>query len=259
MTGDVSYAGLALSLLLVVVAIGLSVAQHLGLEGKMAWSAARALVQLLIIGAGLALIIDPETPLAWSWLWIAGMVVFASFTVGRRAGAIPGVEWIGLAAFTAAAVVTLGVLFGLRVFPLEARTLVPLAGMMIGNSMTATVVVANRIVEEFQDKRLDIEARLALGQSSTLAGLPFVRRALRTALTPHIERTKAVGIVFLPGAMTGLILAGVDPVDAVMVQAVVMYLILGATATTTAVVALSARRRLFTPDHRLVRLPAAKE
>jgi putative ABC transport system permease protein len=63
-----------------------------------------------------------------------------------------------------------------------------------------------------------------------------------------------VGIVFLPGAMTGLILAGVAPIDAVLVQVVVMYLVLGATATSTAVVAEGLTRRLFTADHRMVRL-----
>ena len=72
---------------------------------------------------------------------------------------------------------------------------------------------------------------------------------------PQIETTKAVGIIFLPGAMTGLILAGVDPVDAVMVQVVVMYLVLGSAATATTVVATGLVRRLFTPDHRLVGLP----
>ncbi|HYZ99646.1 MAG TPA: ABC transporter permease, partial [Acidimicrobiales bacterium] len=75
-----------------------------------------------------------------------------------------------------------------------------------------------------------------------------------TALTAQIESTKAVGLVFLPGAMTGLILAGVDPVDAVLVQAAIMYLILGAVATNVVVIGLGLTRRLFTPDHRLVRL-----
>ena len=78
--------------------------------------------------------------------------------------------------------------------------------------------------------------------------------SLRTALIPQIETTKAVGLIVLPGAMTGLILAGVDPIDAVQVQAAVMYLVLGSVATTTAVMALGIRRRLFTRDHRLVRL-----
>ena len=117
-----------------------------------------------------------------------------------------------LGEFVAAGTVTLGVIFGLWIFPLEARDLVPVAGMMVGNSMNATVVVARRVVEELRDKRDEVEARLALGQSSRRASLPYVRSAIRTALTPQVETTKGVGLVFLPGAMTGLILAGVDPV-----------------------------------------------
>ena len=149
---------------------------------------------------------------------------------------------------------TLGVIFGFGIFPLEARALVPLAGMMVGNSMNATVVVARRVVEELRDKRDEVEARLALGHSSRRASLPYVRSAIRTALTPQVETTKGVGLVFLPGAMTGLILAGVDPVDAVKVQAAIMFLILGSVATTTTVVGFGAASRLFTPDHRLVPL-----
>jgi putative ABC transport system permease protein len=81
-----------------------------------------------------------------------------------------------------------------------------------------------------------------------------VRTALRTALTPQIEQIKAVGLIALPGAMTGLVLAGVEPVDAVRVQLAVMYLILGSVATSVTVVGLGLARRLFTPDHRLARL-----
>ena len=157
-------------------------------------------------------------------------------------------------AFGAAAVVTLGVLFGLRIFELNARTLIPLAGLMVGNSMTSTVLVARRVYEELRDKRAEVEARLALGLTSADAARPYIRNALRTALIPQIETTKAVGLVFLPGAMTGLILAGVAPLDAVRVQAAVMYLVLGSASTTTAVIALGAQRRLFTRDHRLVRM-----
>jgi putative ABC transport system permease protein len=78
---------------------------------------------------------------------------------------------------------------------------------------------------------------------------------MRTAMIPQIESTKAVGLVFLPGAMTGLILAGVSPVDAVQVQLAIMYLILGSVATSVTVVALGLARRLFTEDSRLVPLP----
>lgn len=125
---------------------------------------------------------------------------------------------------------------------------------MVGNSMNATVLAARRVVEEITDKADEVEIRLALGQPYRQAARPYLAASLRTALIPQIETTKAVGFVFLPGAMTGLILAGVDPVDAVLVQAVVMFLVLGAAATTTTVIGLGMLNRLFTPDHRLVRL-----
>jgi putative ABC transport system permease protein len=251
---DIGWGGLALSLVLVVVAVGLSWWRRLGLESSITWAAARALVQLLAVGLVLDLLLEPNTSLAWSWLWVLGMVLFAAETVRRRARDVPAMFSLALGAFAAAAVVVLGVLFGLGVFELDSRTLIPLAGLMIGNSMTATVLVARRLYEELRDKRDEVEARLALGQTSWEAARPYVRGALRTALVPQIETTKAVGLVFLPGAMTGLILAGIDPFDAVLVQAAVMYVVLGATATTTTVVAMGVQRRLFTRDHRLVRI-----
>jgi putative ABC transport system permease protein len=126
--------------------------------------------------------------------------------------------------------------------------------MMIGNSISGTVSASRRVVAELADHRPEVEARLALGHPWSEASRPYVRSALRTALTSQIESTKAVGLVFLPGAMTGLILAGVDPVDAVLVQAALMFLILGAVATNAAVVGVGLTRRLFTDDHRLIPL-----
>ena len=252
MPGDVDVVGLAASLLLVIVAIVLSMWQHLGLEKSLVWATVRALVQLLAIGAVLAFVIDPERSLVLSWLWVVGMAVFAAWTLSQRAPQVPGLFAIGLAAFAAALAVTLSVIFGLGIFPLEARALVPLAGMMVGNSMNAAVLAATRISEELADNRAQVEARLALGQPSVVAARPHVRRSLRTAMIPQIETTKTVGLVFLPGAMTGLILAGVDPVDAVMVQAAIMFLILGSTATATTLVVLGSQGRFFTPDHRLL-------
>jgi putative ABC transport system permease protein len=121
--------------------------------------------------------------------------------------------------------------------------------------MTATVLVAQRLVDELRDKRDEVEARLALGLPARQAATPYVRTALRSSLSPQIETTKATGLVFLPGAMTGLILAGVAPVQAVLVQAVVMFLILGSVSITTVVVALGLVHRLFTADDRLLPLP----
>jgi putative ABC transport system permease protein len=256
---DVTTLGLIASLALIAVALGLSLWQRLHLERDIVWATIRSIIQLLAVGAVLLIVIDPAQPLILSWAWVAAMVVFAAVVVQRRAREVPDILRLGFLALGVSALVTLGVIFGLRVFPLEGRTLVPLAGMMIGNSMKATVVAARRVIEEIRDKRREVETRLALGQASRLAARPYVRAALRTALTPQIETTKAVGLVFLPGAMTGLILAGVNPVSAVLVQAAIMYLILGSVATTSTVVALGVARLLFTTDHRLKPLPKPAE
>ncbi|MEX2256113.1 MAG: iron export ABC transporter permease subunit FetB [Acidimicrobiia bacterium] len=254
---DIGWAGLALSLLLVAVAIALSLWERLGLERGIAWAATRALAQLLAVGLLLQVLLEPDVSIWWGWGWVVAMVVIAAWTVRRRAPSVPGSLGLAVLAFAGSAVLTLGVLFGFGVFDLEIRTLIPLAGLMIGNSLAATVLVSRRLLAEFDDKRDEVEARLALGQPAPEAAHPYVREALRTALVPQIETTKAVGLIVLPGAMTGLILAGVDPIDAVQVQAAVMFLVLGSVATTTTVMALGIRRKLFTRDHRLLRVGAA--
>lgn len=253
--GDVTPLGLVASLTLVAIAVAVSWWRRLGLERRIVWATIRAIVQLLVVGAALALVIDPARPLVWSWLWVVAMTVYAGDVVRRRAPEIPQLLPLAAVAFVVAAVLTLGIVFGFGIVPAEGRTIVPLAGMMVGNAMNASVLTARRTVEELRDKRAEVEARLALGQPAHAAARPYLAAALRTALIPQIETTKAVGLVFLPGAMTGLILAGVSPVDAVLVQAVVMFLVLGAVATTSAVIGIGLIRRLFTPDHRLQPLP----
>lgn len=245
--------GMAASGILIAVAVGVSLWRHLGLERSVVWAALRALVQLLIVGWALRLVVDEDDPLVFSWLWLAVMISFASYTTWRRAKDVPSVLPLSLIAYAASAAVTLGVLFGFGVYPVEGRTIVPLSGMVVGNSLAATVLVARRLFASVEDQRADIEGRLALGLSAREAFQPHLRESLRTALIPQIESTKAVGIVFLPGAMVGLILAGVDPVDAVRVQLSVMYLVLGSVATTTAVMSLGIAREVFTPAQQLRR------
>jgi putative ABC transport system permease protein len=254
MSGDVTVVGLLASLVLVAIAIGVSRWQRLGLEGSITVAVARAVGQLLVVGFGLGLVLADDAPLVWSWVWVAGIILFAAGTVARRAPAVPGLLRVALTGEVVTAVISLSVIFGLSIFPLEARTLVPVSGMILGNALSAAVLAARRLVEEFSDKRDELEARLALGCSAADAARPYLRVVLRTAMTPQIESTKAVGLVFLPGAMTGLVLAGVDPVDAVLVQIALMLLILGGVAVVSTVVAVGAARRLFTPDERLIPL-----
>jgi putative ABC transport system permease protein len=255
--GDVGWWGLAASLLLVAVAIATSRWRRLGLERDMLVATVRALAQLLAVGYVLTVVIDPDQPIAYAWAWLVFMVPFAAWTVAQRAPEVPGVLPLALASLGASTAVTSLVIFGLGIFPMEARAIVPVGGMMIGNAMTSTVLTGRRVVAEFSEKRPDVEARLALGQPWSEASRPGLRSALRAGMTQQVETTKAVGLVFLPGAMTGLILAGVDPVDAVRVQAAIMFLILGAVAINVVVIGTGVTRRLFTDDHRLVRIARA--
>jgi putative ABC transport system permease protein len=248
---EVGWLGLVASLVLIGAAVAVSARQRLRVERDIVVAVARSLAQLLIVGLALKLVVDKGTWLGWSWLWAAGIVVFASASVARRAPGVPGVFGIALAANGVSAAIGMGVAFGLGIFEVSGRSVVPVAGMIVGNSMKSGVVAAQRLMEATADRRADIEARLALGIASPDAIRPTVRGILRTAILPQVENTRALGIVFLPGAMTGLVLAGVDPVQAVLTQAALMYLILGGVVVTTAVTALLAARRLFTPDHRL--------
>jgi putative ABC transport system permease protein len=249
-SGDVGWWGLAASLIMIAAVALLSIRQKLRLERDLAIAVVRSLAQMLLVGVALGLIVDPDTWIGWSFLWVAGMVAFAAATVARRAPALPG----AFTALSAGAIAGLGLLFALGIFPVAGRTVVPVAGMVVGNSLAAGVLTVRRLVEAVAERQADLEARLALGLPWQQAIRPTVRQVLRTGIAPDVERLKALGLVVLPGAMTGLILAGVDPLDAVRVQLALLYVILGAVTTTASVIALLGARRLFTADHRLVPL-----
>lgn len=135
----------------------------------------------------------------------------------------------------------------------------------VGLVAQAPVVLTDAVLNEVRVGRpnlpegrvTELLARLCLGQSAREAFLPHQRSALRTALIPAIDSTKVVGLISLPGAMSGLILAGVDPLTAIRYQIVVMYLLLAATAVAALTCARLAERALFDRAHRLVSLPAA--
>ena len=130
--GDIGIAGLAASGILVAVAVAVSLWRQLGLERSLLWASLRALVQLLLVGWVLQFVVDPDDPLIFSVLWLVAMVGFAAYTTSRRAADVPNVLALSLLAYTASAVVVLGVLFGFGIYDLEGRTLVPLAGMVVG-------------------------------------------------------------------------------------------------------------------------------
>jgi len=249
---DIGWLGLAASLVLVAAAVVVSRTQRLRLEREIVVACGRGVAQLAVVGWGLAIVLSDTTPLIWAWTWSGVIVVLASRTVHRRAPQLPGILQASLVGNGGCLVVSFLVAFGLGIFPVEARVIVPVTGMIVGNAMKTVVVVSKRLEEEVADRRLELEARLALGWSGMDAIRPAVRAGLRLGLLPTIENVRGLGLIFLPGAMTGLILAGVDPQHAVLVQLALMFLILGAAALAATTVALITARRLFTADLRPV-------
>ncbi len=251
MTEPISAAGAIASVTLVLLAAGLSWWRGVGVEKSVLWAAFRAAVQLLAVGAVLAVIFTSSGAMVFAWLWVVFMVVVAAETARRRAPEVPGLRLTVFLAIGGSAAVALAVVFGFQILDLTPVTVVVTAGITIGNTMPSTVLASDLVVSYLQDNRLQIEGLLSLGFDERGASQFLVRTTARTALIPQIERTKVVGLIALPGAMTGLLLAGVEPIDAVIVQLVVMYLVLAAVVVAVLVVVTTISRRAFTPDLRL--------
>ncbi len=251
MRTDVELWQAAISLVLIVIVIGVSVWQQLGLERSVLWAAARATVQLLAVGALFTVIFESRLANLWSLLWVVIMVCIAGVVVARRTGAGRELILVGLIAIALTVGVVLAVVFGLGVLALEAVSVVVIAGITIGNTMPTVVQAVDRTRSQLLESSGQIEAMLAMGFDGPASTKRVVHDVAKLALVPQIERTKVVGLIALPGAMTGLLLAGVDPVDAVLIQLVVMFLVLGAVALSVIIVTMAMTRRALTPDLRI--------
>ncbi len=239
------------SLTLVLLAILISRWQALDLEKQMLVAVGRAFVQLTLIGYALTAIFAQDN-LLLVLLIITIMTVIAGYTSGQRARGIPHARWLALLAIGVGTTLTLGLLIALQVFALTAATVIPIAGMIIGNAMNVCSLVMRRIQEEFNGRRQEIETALALGATSRQAAEPYLKTALQSGLMPIIDSTRTVGLIQLPGAMTGMILAGASPIAAVQLQIIVMYMLIGAAAFTGLVAAFLAYRQFFSATHQLV-------
>jgi putative ABC transport system permease protein len=239
-----------LTLGLVAVAVALSLYQRLDLEKDIGIAVVRSFVQLSAIGYVINYIFGLESLLAVVLL-LAGMVAFAGWTSARRARGVPGALPVAVGAIGVAAVATLGMLLLLQIVPPTARYLIPLGGMVIGNSMNTASLTLTRIRDDVAEQRLKVEAALALGATSRQAISPILKVALRNAMIPLIDSTKTTGIIFLPGAMVGMIIAGAEPLEAARLQIVVLYMLLGSVSIAAILVGLLSYRSFFTPRHQL--------
>lgn len=246
-----SWTGVAASVLLVVMCLLVVVREQLGLGREIVISAIRAIVQLAAVGALLGVLFN-HAGLAGSLAWLLVMVLIGARVSGGRGHGLPGATRIAGLAIGAGVAATVGLLVIAQVIQTSPRVLIPVGGMVVSSATRGTSVVLLRIHDEAVSSRRYVEARLALGLNAEAAFAPHRRTALRTALVTDIDQVKVVGIISLPGAMTGLLLAGVDPLTAIRYQVVVMYMILGAVAISGLVASRLGARSLFDDAQRLL-------
>ncbi|MDQ6910764.1 MAG: iron export ABC transporter permease subunit FetB [Actinomycetota bacterium] len=250
-SAKISAADVALALMLVAVAVVVSRVRRADLERDILIATFRSFAQLLAIGFVLDFVFGDHgwlTPIV-----LAVMVGTATLTSASRARRVPRARWIAAASLTVAVSGTLGLLLVFQIIPAIPRAVIPLGSMIISNAMNTTSLVMVRLRDDLATHRREIEARLSLGQTAAEASAPWHRSALRTGMIPVIDQTKVVGLVALPGAMTGMILAGASPAAAIRLQLVVMYMLLGGNAFAALVAGKLTLRRLFTADHQLIR------
>jgi len=212
--------------------VGLSARQKFGVEREIGISIMRALVQMFVVAFVIDFVFEQ---LAWSGVFLLLMLTVATWTSAGRMKGLPNRYAVAGTGIAVAAGTGLLVLFGGRAFPLEPRSLIPIGGMLIGNSMNTVSLAATRMRDEVQSKHMEIEARLSLGVSGKRALQSYIRKVAFNALIPMIDATKNVGLVTLPGAFVGMILGGAEPREAAQVQLVVMFMLLGAVAVAAGV------------------------
>ncbi|CAL5420059.1 unnamed protein product [Camellia sinensis] len=216
-----------LALAVVLMAVILSYWQKLDLGWEMVYSIFRAFVQLSVIGFVLQFIFTQKN-VTWIILAYLFMVAVAGYTAGQRAKHVPKGKYVAGVSILTGTAVTMLLLVVLNVFPFTPRYIIPVAGMMVGNSMTVTGVTMKRLRDDIKVQMNLVETALALGATPRQATIQQVKRALVIALSPVLDNAKTVGLIALPGAMTGLIMGGASPLEAIQLQIVVMNMLVGA-------------------------------
>jgi len=238
------------ALLLVMVAAIISYWHQLDLEKNIVIAVSRAFIQLIAIGYALNLLFN-STHRFWIVIIVGVMVLIAGQTAGNRAWRIRHSKQIATLAIGISTTLVVLTLITLNVFPLEPRFIIPISGMIIGNAMTATGLTLAHLQDNIQMQRQQIEAALSLGATSRQASQSILQNALRNGMAPIIDKTKTVGLISLPGAMTGMILAGASPFEAIQLQIVVMYMLVGAVAFASLAAVFFALPSCFTSEHQL--------
>ncbi len=245
---------LLLGAALLLVTLALSLQLKLGLGKTLSIASARMVVQLLLVGLVLDWIFALSQPLLILLMAVVMAATAAGSAVGRTKRRFAGLYWNCLVSLLGSSFLVTGLaLTGIfRLDPwFTPQYLFPLLGMVLGNTLNGISLSLDRFLDDLVKQQDLVETRLCLGATSWESVHDIFRVALRTGLIPTINSMAVMGVVSLPGMMTGQILAGVDPGEAVRYQIVIVFMITAAAALGSTTVLLLAFRVMFSPRHQL--------
>ncbi|NET11291.1 MAG: iron export ABC transporter permease subunit FetB [Merismopedia sp. SIO2A8] len=213
---------------LVLLSMGLALWQQVGITWNLLLGSLRTIVQLLVAGYFLELVFTLKSP----WLVIFVLIIMGTVATAvsrnRISDTIPQLwPWIG-ASLLVSTTLTLSYVIALILRPdpwYSPQYLIPLGGILLGNAMNASAIAGERFVSTLSRSQIEIETHLSLGASSAQATLTYRRDAIKAGMIPIINSMMVVGLVTLPGVMTGQILSGVAPINAVLYQILIMFIL----------------------------------
>ncbi len=232
---------------------------HLKIAKEMVIALIRGSVQLMLMTVALVLIFemadsaDPMMrvlyPVTLAVVFVV-MILTGGYTAFKRAKDVPHAFPLITISLTIGTLFTLGWLF-LVIFPWKPQYIIPMTGMAIGNAMNMVALTLDRFTAQMKDQKDKIETMLALGATSNQATRKLSSIAMETAMMPSLNSLKTLGVVFIPGAMVGLLMAGEEPLIAAQYQITVYFMIFSAGIISSTIAMALAKRWLFTPAHQL--------
>ncbi|GAK30112.1 ABC-type uncharacterized transport system, permease component [Weissella oryzae SG25] len=253
MNVNVSNSSLALAFVLVLISLAISYKQKLKLEKDTIVSVIRAVIQLIAVGYLLMIIFKVDNFIV-TLLMQLFIVVNAAYNGKKRGQGIDGAFWIALGGLMLSTFLTMGILLLTGVLKMVPYQMIPVTGMIAGNSMAAIGLVFRSLKQQFKDQADQVFERLALGANPKLAAGDIFREAIRIGMQPTIDSVRTYGLVSLPGMMSGLIMAGVDPIKAIKYQIMVVFMLLAATGIASVWASYMAYKKFFN-QHWQLQLP----
>ncbi|MFD2870048.1 membrane protein [Kurthia sp. 3B1D] len=239
-----TFTTLAITLAFVCIPLVLSKALNLQLGKDVIIATIRAIVQLLAIGYVLQLIFDQQN-VVFSFLMVAIMIAVATLNARKKGAQINGITWKLALSLCVIEAIVMSVLVGFHIVPATAQYIIPLSGMAIGNSMVMSILFLNRFTAEIEAHEQEVELILSLGGTPKQAIHRQLITSIKASMLPTIESQKTIGLVQLPGMMSGQIIAGADPVQAVMFQLLVQFMLLTTASVSSVLLGFLSYRTLF--------------